>query len=84
MTKSEIVKAARAVWRIRQPEISRRIQAGDARRAIENRRIEWAVGIDDDEPEECQRPPSAFDQGATGNGYGSCVSRAYEQRRERE
>ena len=47
MTKAEIVKAARAIWRIRQPEIARRIQAGDARREIENRQIEWAVGIDD-------------------------------------
>ena len=52
MTKAEIVKAARAIWRIRQPEIARRIQAGDARREIENRQIEWAVGIDDVEPEE--------------------------------
>ena len=48
MTKAEIVKAARAVWRMRQPEIARRIQAGDARRALENRQIEeWAMGEDD-------------------------------------
>lgn len=51
MTKAEIVKAARTVWRMRQPEIARRIKAGEARRALENRRIDRAVGIDD-EPEE--------------------------------
>lgn len=52
MTKAEIVKAARAVWRMRQPDIARRIRAGDARRELENRRIEeWAVGIESDEPE---------------------------------
>ncbi len=47
MTRAEIVKAARAVWRMRQPEIARRIKSGDARRALENREIERAVGIDD-------------------------------------
>ena len=47
MTKAEIVKAARAVWRMRQPEIARRIKQGDARREIENRQIEWAMGEDD-------------------------------------
>lgn len=57
MTRAEIVKAARAVWRIRQPEIARRIKSGDARRAIENREIERAVGIDDCDDKALPCPP---------------------------
>ena len=52
MTRQQIKKAARAIWRMRQPDIARRIKAGDARRELENRQIEWAVGVESDEQEE--------------------------------